>query len=49
MPTADSYEENNKLCVVPTDDPRKQQHVHSGGAAVRPTCAGIEAAGAALQ
>ena len=28
--------------VFSTDDPRKQQHVHRGGAAVRPTCVGYQ-------
>jgi hypothetical protein len=28
--------------VLSTDDPRKQQHVHRGRAAVRPTCVGYQ-------
>jgi len=32
-----------------TDDPRKQQHVHRGGAAVRPTCVGYQDPNRAFQ
>jgi hypothetical protein len=38
-----SFLPNLKLWTVfSTDDPRKQQHVHCGGAAIRPTCVGYQ-------
>ena len=42
-PSLKSFTKSHKLWTVfSTDDPRKQQHLHRGGAAVRPTCVGYQ-------